>query len=219
MGRSWGWEICQVYLWSWQIQSQDLELPISSDEKHDRSVSWPLRLTQQGITQSWCQIFLVRLQSENAIRNCLTAFSLILCKLQSGRKVKCSNNPFFFVLTVTIGERNYLHLTDENRLREGKWLLLGHPERKWAQSHVFKSKVPSARPSCLLCGDSKPGRERHTYLIPSCSGLHLPTLWDHHRQLGLIVGACGNILRQKAQWRFRYSDTHRRFTDVCQPLC
>lgn len=92
-----------------------------------------------------------------------------------------------------------------NRLREGKWLLLGHPERKWAQSHLFKSKVLSVRPSCLLWGDSKPGRERHTYLIPSCSGLHLPTLWDHHRQLRLIVGACGNILRQKAQWRFRHS--------------
>lgn len=32
--------------------SQDMELPISFDEKHDRSISWPLRLTQQGVTRT-----------------------------------------------------------------------------------------------------------------------------------------------------------------------
>ena len=31
-------------------------------------------------------------------------------------------------------------------------------------------------------------------LLQSPSGLHLPSLWDHRRHLGFIVGACENIL-------------------------
>lgn len=40
-------------------------------------------------------------------------FKLTLCKLQSGRKVKCPNNPFSLILTMILGDRYYLHLTDE----------------------------------------------------------------------------------------------------------
>ena len=60
-----------------------------------------------------------------------------------------------------------------------------------------------------------PAQERHTYLIQSSSGLHLSTLWDHHRQLGFIVGACGNILGEKAQWWLLHSDTPPPHTYWC----
>ena len=82
------------HLCSWQIQARNWNCPISSDEKQDRSVSWLLRLTQRGVTQSWCHVPLLGLQSEGAVRNCLKAFRLILCKPQSSRKVKYPNIPF-----------------------------------------------------------------------------------------------------------------------------
>ena len=68
-----------------------------------------------------------------------------------------------------------------------------------------------------LSGILTPDQERHTYLIQSPSGLHLPTLWDHHRQLGFIVRACGNILGEKAQWWFLHSWHPSPHTYRCLP--
>ena len=68
---------------------------------------------------------------------------------------------------------------------------------KWGSSHQGsphrgQSKLSYSRPSHQT-GKACSGRGRGSE-IQSPSGLNLPTLWDHHRQLGLIVGACGNIL-------------------------
>lgn len=48
---------------------------------------------QQGVTQSWSQVF--------------------LRKLQSGRKVKCPNSRFSLIFIMTLGNRHYLYMTDE----------------------------------------------------------------------------------------------------------
>jgi hypothetical protein len=77
-----------------------------------------------------------------------------------------------------------------------------HMQRKWTQSTSLGRKSPSSHDSF-----SEPGRKGH---VPGSvlSRLHFPTLWDHHWQFGLIVGACGNILENKAQDHEMHSGTY-----------
>lgn len=104
------------------------------------------------------------------------------------------------------GDRHYHHWTDEKTGSGRESTSLGSHRENVLNPASSGSKVPQLWLQLPSSGILTPDQERHTYLIQSPLTTS-PTLWDHHRQLGFIVGACGNILGEKAQWWFLHSDT------------